>query len=101
VSGGQRVDADQLKRAARALSEAPKQAAEQPLRTVAQTQIAAADFGVAHGERLSAYSAGVRKLVACAGSYLTASDDFAKRLNDAAARYSGNERRAADEVRRH
>jgi len=101
VSGGQRVDADQLRRAARALSEVPKQAVEQPLRTLEQTQIVAADFGVAHGERLSAYSAGVRKLIACAGSYLTASDDFAKKLNDAAAKYGGNEQWATDEMRRH
>jgi hypothetical protein len=101
MAGGQTVDADQLKQAAKVVDEVPKQALEQPLRAVRQSPIVAADFGLAHGDRMSAYAAGVGKLAACAGSYLDASADFVKRLTDAAGKYSGNEERATDEMRRY
>jgi hypothetical protein len=101
MAGGQTVDADQLKQAAKALSEVPKQALDQPLRAVEQSPIVAADFGLAHGDRMSAYSASVHKLATCAGSYLTASEDFAKRLDDAAGKYGANEQQATSELRRH
>jgi hypothetical protein len=99
--GGHAVDAEQLRQAATTLSEVPKQALEQPLQAVEQSQIVAADFGVAHGGRIGAYSASVHKLARCARSYLSASEDFAKRLDDAAEKYSGNEQQATNEMRRH
>ncbi|HEV7977124.1 type VII secretion target [Amycolatopsis sp.] len=101
MAGGHAVDADQLQQAARVLNEVPKQALEQPLQAVGQSQIVAADFGVQHGDHADAFSAGVRKLAVCARSYLTASADFASRLDDAAKKYGGNEKRATDEMRRH
>jgi len=46
MAGGHAVDADQLQQAARVLNEVPKQALEQPLQAVEQSQIVAADFFV-------------------------------------------------------
>jgi hypothetical protein len=101
MASGHAVDADQLRQGARALNEVPKQALEQPLQAVEQSQIVPADFGLQHGGHADAFSAGVRKLAACGRSYLTASGDFASRLDDAANKYGGNEKQATDEMRRH
>jgi hypothetical protein len=76
--GGHAVDAEQLRQAAMTLSEVPKQALEQPLQAVEQSQILAADFGVAHGDRIGAYSASVHRLARWRGGSVSFEDDLAR-----------------------
>jgi type IV secretory pathway TrbF-like protein len=101
VAGGHRVDTEQLTQAARTLSEVPRQVLEQPLAAVQDIQLVGADFGMAHQGRFEAYSAGVRRLAACAESYLRASEEFAQKLNASGGRYQANEADTSRAVGRH
>jgi hypothetical protein len=77
------------------------QVLEQPLAAVQDIQLVGADFGMAHQGRFEAYSAGVRRLAACAESYLRASEEFAQKLNASGGRYQANEADTSRAVGRH
>jgi len=47
---------------------------------IAQTEMGKQDFGKAHETALTGYQTGIQKLAKCAQSFVTASADFAARL---------------------
>ncbi|WP_394615363.1 hypothetical protein JNUCC0626_37190 [Lentzea sp. JNUCC 0626] len=47
---------------------------------IAQTDMGGLDFGKVHGTALTGYQTGIQKLAKCAQSFVTASADFAARL---------------------
>ncbi|WP_116041400.1 hypothetical protein [Amycolatopsis palatopharyngis] len=101
MAGGHSVETDRLANAAGTLNDVPRQALESPLRAVKDVQITAADFGRAHGACSTAYTEGVLKLADCAESYLTASEEFGKRITGAGTQYAANEDQVAGEMGRY
>ncbi|MEV6902029.1 hypothetical protein [Amycolatopsis sp. NPDC051372] len=91
MAGGHKVDTEALTRAAKAVSEMPRNTLQQPLAAVKDVQIVAADFGEAHGTNFSPYHSGVLRLAGMADAYLKASDAFAQKLNSAGGHYQVNE----------
>jgi hypothetical protein len=95
MAGGQKVETAQLTTAAKALSEVPKHALEQPLGVIKDVEMAPGDFGIAYQGCFDQYKAGVLRLAALAESYLKASETFAQKLNAAGGKYDAYEADAA------
>jgi len=99
MAGGHKVDTDALTRAARALSEMPRNTVQQPLAAVKDVQIAAADFGEAHTQNFQPYQAGVQKIAGMVDAYLKASEAFAQKLNAAGGQYQANESQSSGDIK--
>ena len=91
MAGGHKVDTEALTSAAKAVSETPRNALQQPLAAVKDVQLTAADFGEAHGGNFDSYHSGVLRLAGMADAYLKVSDAFSQKLNAAGGRYQANE----------
>ncbi|MFD9895489.1 type VII secretion target [Amycolatopsis sp. NPDC059027] len=98
---GHKVDPAQLNEAAKALEDLPKQACEQPIVAVEQIVLTPDSFGPAHKDCFKGYSENIQKLAKCARSYLTASDEFGRKLAASKNLYQSNEDETAAEVRKH
>ncbi|MEU3764037.1 hypothetical protein AB0E55_03195 [Amycolatopsis keratiniphila] len=91
MAGGHKVDPQALTQAAKALSDIPKHALEQPLAAVKDIQLIAMDFGQGHQDSYGPYRPAVTRLANMADSYLKAADLFAQKLTASGGKYEANE----------
>ncbi|MEV7555135.1 type VII secretion target [Amycolatopsis sp. NPDC089917] len=98
---GHKVDTAQLNEAAKVLQDLPKQACEGPIGAVEQINLNSGSFGPAHGGCFTGYSASIQRLAKCARSYLTASDEFGRKIAASKDLYQSNEDSNAAEMRKH
>ncbi|QRP45349.1 hypothetical protein [Amycolatopsis sp. FDAARGOS 1241] len=91
MAGGHKVDTEALTRAAKALSEMPRNTVQQPLAAVKDVQLVAGDFGESHGMNFGPYHTGVLRLAGMVDAYLKASDAFAQKLKAAGGHYQAGQ----------
>ncbi|MGH3952239.1 MAG: hypothetical protein ACRDSE_24520 [Pseudonocardiaceae bacterium] len=99
MAGGHKVDADELARAGKLVRDTPRNSLERPLDDLKDIQISAQDFGRKHTENFTEYESGIERAVACAESYLVASDVFGDKLDGAGATYAKDDEANAQSFR--
>jgi hypothetical protein len=99
MAGGQKVDPQALAQAAKALSEVPKHALEQPLAAVKDVQLTSMDFGQGHQQSFGPYKPGVMRLAAMADNYPKAAETFGQKLDASGGKYTTGEQDAAQAVK--